>query len=106
MPNGPCVVCGATNYPLSLGGPDICPSCDCGPPNPKQVRELGEAYNKLFAESMQTASDNSDLRTRLTEVECRLGEAERLLKEVKPYFCMSPLPYADSIYKKLKAFLA
>jgi hypothetical protein len=27
---GPCVICGATGYPLSLGGPEICPSCDCG----------------------------------------------------------------------------
>jgi ferredoxin len=23
-------VCGDTNYPLSCGGPGICPSCDCG----------------------------------------------------------------------------
>lgn len=27
---GPCVVCGAVNYSLSMGGPGICPSCDCG----------------------------------------------------------------------------
>lgn len=27
---GPCVICGATGYPLSIGGPTICPSCDCG----------------------------------------------------------------------------
>ena len=27
---GPCVVCGKTNYPLSMGGPSICPACDCG----------------------------------------------------------------------------
>lgn len=25
---GPCVVCGATDYELSFGGPDICPQCD------------------------------------------------------------------------------
>jgi len=30
MPYGPCTVCGKTNYPLSMGGPGICPSCDCG----------------------------------------------------------------------------
>jgi hypothetical protein len=30
MPFGPCRLCGATNYPNSLGGPEICPSCDCG----------------------------------------------------------------------------
>lgn len=28
--SGPCIVCGKTNYPLSMGGPDICPMCDCG----------------------------------------------------------------------------
>lgn len=27
---GPCVVCGGTNYHLSMGGPTICPKCDCG----------------------------------------------------------------------------
>jgi hypothetical protein len=30
MMPGPCVVCGATNYSLSYGGPTICPRCDCG----------------------------------------------------------------------------
>lgn len=30
MPYGPCIVCGKTNYPNSMGGPGICPSCDCG----------------------------------------------------------------------------
>ena len=32
MPYGPCMVCGATNYSNSMGGPMICPSCDCGMP--------------------------------------------------------------------------
>jgi hypothetical protein len=25
----PCKICGATEYPLSPGGPGICPKCDC-----------------------------------------------------------------------------
>jgi len=29
---GPCKMCGATNYVLSYGGPDVCPSCDAGGP--------------------------------------------------------------------------
>jgi hypothetical protein len=29
-PLGPCVLCGAKDYPLSMGGPTICPACDCG----------------------------------------------------------------------------
>ena len=44
---GPCVICGDKNYPLSMGGPTICPSCDCGPPNPRRVREERE---RLLAE--------------------------------------------------------
>lgn len=27
---GPCVLCGTTDYPLSVGGPSVCPACDCG----------------------------------------------------------------------------
>lgn len=27
---GPCTLCGETNYPLSYGGPEVCPACDCG----------------------------------------------------------------------------
>lgn len=34
---GPCIVCGETNYPLSCGGPSICPPCDCGI-DPEAVR--------------------------------------------------------------------
>ncbi len=30
MPSGPCFLCGDTDYPRSLGGEMICPSCDCG----------------------------------------------------------------------------
>ena len=30
MNKGPCVLCGTTNYPMSMGGPTICPACDCG----------------------------------------------------------------------------
>lgn len=27
---GPCIFCGDVNYPLSMGGPEVCPACDCG----------------------------------------------------------------------------
>jgi hypothetical protein len=33
-------MCGATNYPSSLGGPAICPSCDCGHP-PQRAAAAG-----------------------------------------------------------------
>jgi len=30
----PCRICGKVNYATSMGGPGICPTCDCGlPPN-------------------------------------------------------------------------
>ena len=32
MESGPCIKCGKKNYPLSMGGSGICPSCDCGLP--------------------------------------------------------------------------
>lgn len=32
MPAGPCIICGDTNYGLSMGGPSVCPPCDCGRP--------------------------------------------------------------------------
>jgi hypothetical protein len=30
LQQGPCIICGDTNYNLSCGGPTICPKCDCG----------------------------------------------------------------------------
>lgn len=49
---GPCGVCGATNYNLSVGGPGICPRCDCGPPSAKDIRraehEKGQALTALW----------------------------------------------------------
>ena len=55
---GPCIACGDINYPLSFGGPKICPSCDCGiPPEVTKLRkelfskgmELIEAQKKIKA---------------------------------------------------------
>ena len=43
---GPCVSCGATSYPLSMGGPSICPACDCMPPE-RRVRQLAEENRRL-----------------------------------------------------------
>ena len=38
---GPCCICGATNYSLSMGGPTICPSCDCGDFGMEKVKRQG-----------------------------------------------------------------
>jgi hypothetical protein len=59
MPKGPCVVCGDTDYPLSMGGASICPSCDCGiPPEVKKLRrELKEAHIKIIKLEQQIQMD-------------------------------------------------
>jgi len=72
--SGPCVYCGATNYALSLGGPAVCPACDCGRPDPalvairnaqltaerdallSEVRGLREAGLALVEASMDVSS--------------------------------------------------
>jgi hypothetical protein len=53
MNPGPCCLCGATNYPMSMGGPSICPSCDAGIP---------PEVNKLKMENgiLQAKLDNDD----------------------------------------------
>lgn len=63
--SGPCVVCGATNYALSMGGPTICPSCDCGPPKPRDVRLLREAYQTNFGELARERAGHEETRRRL-----------------------------------------
>lgn len=45
---GPCVGCGATGYPLSMGGPTICAACDCMPPQ-RRVKGLAEENRRLRA---------------------------------------------------------
>jgi len=42
MPYGPCCICGATNYAMSMGGTFICPRCDCGLPPVAKAMEFHE----------------------------------------------------------------
>jgi hypothetical protein len=46
---GPCVICGDVGYELSIGGPSICPSCDCGNFGPDVVRRQGKIIAELRA---------------------------------------------------------
>lgn len=50
---GPCVGCGATNYPLSFGGPTVCGPCDCGvsPEITKLRAELSEVRDRCIDSS-------------------------------------------------------
>lgn len=50
--SGPCVVCGRQNYALSMGGPSICPACDCGRADPLiQAKTIANLRAKLAAET-------------------------------------------------------
>jgi hypothetical protein len=51
MPAGPCVVCGDRDYPSSLGGPQICPACDCGV-DPKR-RKCEAKLSKLLSAAVK-----------------------------------------------------
>ena len=56
MPEGPCVVCGARNYLLSMGGPMICPACD-----------VGGSFEQLRRQIRQLEKENQRLRTLVLE---------------------------------------
>jgi hypothetical protein len=43
---GPCAGCGTTGYGLSMGGPSICPACDCMPPE-RRVKDLAAENRRL-----------------------------------------------------------
>lgn len=44
-----CTVCGLRYYSQSMGGPGICPSCDCGNVDPQVVRAQREEIARLRA---------------------------------------------------------
>lgn len=48
--SGPCIYCGSINYAPSMGGPSICPSCDCGNFGPSVVQRQGETITALRTE--------------------------------------------------------
>jgi hypothetical protein len=72
--SGPCISCGATNYPPSVGGATICPSCDCSPPSRRQIREMREG---AMTEIQRL---NDALREARTEIE-RLQASNEHLKD-------------------------
>ena len=55
---GPCSLCGDTDYPLSMGGPSICPRCDCSPPSPLEIRRLHETIASLQAQLLSPTPDH------------------------------------------------
>lgn len=58
---GPCVVCGATDYFLSMGGPTICPSCDTGASSdPRRFQALRVENRNLMDELFAAKAKNRD----------------------------------------------
>lgn len=47
---GPCCICGGINYSLSMGGPTICPKCDCGHFDAATVMQQAKVIELLRAE--------------------------------------------------------
>jgi hypothetical protein len=81
MPFGPCNGCGKTNYPTSVGGPYMCPSCDCGlPPGAEKIAErlFAPPYADSFGYALAMRVMQSDLYPKLA-VEER-AECDELIR--------------------------
>jgi hypothetical protein len=61
MQSGPCVVCGARDYSLSMGGPSICSACDCGyPPAPAELIRLRSVNTELLEALLEARHELED----------------------------------------------
>jgi hypothetical protein len=90
MPYGPCNICGATNYPSSLGGSYICPSCDCGNFNKKDDK-MGDHFScqKGKFEQRERLDRNKHMKDE-ENLKDRLDKAEEFLHRVLNYNQLSP----------------
>ena len=62
MPYGPCVYCGDTNYANSIGGPMVCPSCDCGDFGVYKVQRQAKIIEQLRERVEQLQIELSNLQ--------------------------------------------
>lgn len=74
---GPCQFCGGTNYPLSMGGPDTCPACDCGG-NAEARAALAElkiaVLRQVLEEQKKTTAAWADLLKEMSQAVKELSE--------------------------------
>jgi hypothetical protein len=74
---GPCIVCGATNYGLSCGGPTICPKCDCGNFDAATVEQQAKIIAQLREDLASKDRAWDTAMRRLDAAEAKLGPAQR-----------------------------
>lgn len=68
---GPCCICGSTNYALSMGGPTICPKCDCGHFDAGTVLQQAKVIERLLAALKPFAEIASRLKWDQLRDDCR-----------------------------------
>lgn len=79
---GPCIICGDRDYPLSAGGPTICPSCDCGDFGLAKVKRQAAEIERLTAREAAADAEfkrlNTDIVKRARKAIEAADEIERL----------------------------
>lgn len=78
---GPCVVCGATDYQLSFGGPSICPACDCGI-DPK-LTELRVKYSEALSQLTRAEQRIAGMQTEITCLKQTAMEDEQRIAQLE-----------------------
>ena len=84
---GPCVICGGIDYPLSVGGPEICPSCDCGGFGIETVKRQGQIICELRARLLIAERLNrvdAALARRLSECLRKNNQLRKQLEKDQP----------------------
>jgi len=71
-------MCGQINYPLSMGGPGICPACDCGI-DPGETRARREAHERIYALEQEVSRLKAANSPPLTE------SAAQLIERIQSY---------------------
>lgn len=85
---GPCIICGAIDYPLSVGGPTICPRCDCGKVAFTKVGGLTDAQLDALVETLSLlqlydGDDPSYARRRLESAADAIVQLRKRLAETE-----------------------
>lgn len=99
---GPCICCGRTDYPLSMGGPGICPRCDCGNWDPQRLlKELMLVRAALTASEarVRLLEQHLSAMTRGSAGEHRLPQM-REVEEARAALRKEPTPERPRLYQE------